>query len=283
MGSSYRKLSCKLTQEETLAKALELVELDAEIETLDAKLGGEKARHKDKTGGIREAMRELRGQIRSGEELRMVECLEIKDFTNRVVSTFRSDTGVKVDSRVMSFHELQKPLFGDGESDDKNETEAETEDSTGDGDGTEEGLFHYECPSCGCCSSIKGGGGYEKKLFDGTLECVVCASIVHPVPTPEPVHLSFGPDGLTASGTMVGVDMSGAPDVSLTSEGDDVDATSDDGETVGACEDDGECDDVDATSEAVEEKSKARRRHRRTRPKPEDANDDNVIRLERSR
>lgn len=70
---------------------------------------------KDKIKKKTEEISQIADDIANGHEVRRVLCAFQMDYAGSQVLTFRTDTGAQVDSRPMTYAEMNRPLFPEGE------------------------------------------------------------------------------------------------------------------------------------------------------------------------
>lgn len=104
---SSESLACKLTQDELLSYGREISEKSIKRAELEAKKAAEAKLIKESIDGLNSDVRNLAHIVRAGEEFRNVETEVHYDYTAKLVSVYRLDTGELVRDRVMTPDELQ--------------------------------------------------------------------------------------------------------------------------------------------------------------------------------
>lgn len=111
MDQKTRKLPVRLTDTELLAKSKELAARITELEDVEATKKSAVAQCKLKSDDLEAEIHDLAKILRTGREDREVEVKELRNDQARTIEVIRIDTGEIVESRPMTIHELQKPLF----------------------------------------------------------------------------------------------------------------------------------------------------------------------------
>ena len=101
-------LPVQLTQREIDDKAKKVVALLGEADEIEEKMKGEAAVHKEALKEIKATATDLRKQVLSGTERRLVEVSEERDLSLGEARTVRLDTGEVVRTRKMSAAELER-------------------------------------------------------------------------------------------------------------------------------------------------------------------------------
>jgi hypothetical protein len=101
-------LPVQLTQKEIDDKAKKVVALLGEADEIEEKMKGEAAVHKEALKEIKATATDLRKQVLSGTERRLVEVSEERDLSLGEARTVRLDTGEVVRTRKMSAAELER-------------------------------------------------------------------------------------------------------------------------------------------------------------------------------
>lgn len=115
MGFTTRNLPCKLTDQE-LIRGDKAAKLHHEIVAAEESKKAEAKAAADRIDRQKEKLRHLAGEISSKQEYRDVQVREEKELTyqgsNRVwvMQTFRIDTDELVDTRPLTYDELQRDL-----------------------------------------------------------------------------------------------------------------------------------------------------------------------------
>ena len=125
------KLPCKLDNTEVRLKGEELALARKEHHELADAAKASAARFKTSIKEVDERIDDLAEQVRTRQETRDVEIIDVKDMDRQMVDTIRTDTGEVVRSRAMTLNERQIHLFEPGVrlvDDLDDETEDETED-----------------------------------------------------------------------------------------------------------------------------------------------------------
>jgi hypothetical protein len=104
-----RRVPITLTMEE-------LVEAGADVSHIHAQLGQVRFEakqvdqsYKDRLGGLQDDLSKVMDKLRTKKEMRDVDCLEVPDYKNRIVTYVYK--GEIVDSRPLSSDELQTSIF----------------------------------------------------------------------------------------------------------------------------------------------------------------------------
>jgi len=108
--TSVEQLPCKLSAHEKLLKSDQMAAKHGEIAQLEA---AKKSATSSFSSSIKQKQTELTQlaeEIRSGEELRPVECVEKPRYADLMVDLVRLDTGVVVTNRPMHPRERQSAL-----------------------------------------------------------------------------------------------------------------------------------------------------------------------------
>lgn len=105
-----RPLRCPLTPAEKEAKADALAGLIDERKNLENEKKAKVKMYSDLIKGKGTRIEELAEDVRTGEEMRQVDCKEVLDFRRSKVDTIRIDTDKKVDERPMTEREKQVDL-----------------------------------------------------------------------------------------------------------------------------------------------------------------------------
>lgn len=126
-----KELPVKLTLEERLAAGNELCEALAEYDKVEAEKKIATRGFNEKLGGINARIGTLSRKYHDGEELRDVECEQIKDIVAKTVRVIRLDTFEQVgETRNLSDWELQTELPGIPEA--SSDPDADQEPAAGD-------------------------------------------------------------------------------------------------------------------------------------------------------
>lgn len=108
-----QELPVKLTDEEKLEKARQLSAMIGEITRLKEEQKTVSSSFKTKIGELEVDSREIANMIREGQEVRVVEVIEEKDYSDRKIRTIRKDTGEVVGIRTMALEDTQEEMFGE--------------------------------------------------------------------------------------------------------------------------------------------------------------------------
>lgn len=111
-----RQLPCALTDQEKLARGMDLAKLSETIQTMRDIEASRRKGAKVEIEGLELDQSKLAATIRQGTELRLVEVGEEHDLTSKVVRVVRLDTGAILTARPMTQDELQMVLFEEAES-----------------------------------------------------------------------------------------------------------------------------------------------------------------------
>jgi hypothetical protein len=106
-----RKLSVKLTEDETRAKGLELAAEVANLEDSKDSLKSVSKSMKDQIEIIERKISILVQIVKTGKEDRDVECIEIRNETLMTMETYRTDLHELVETRPMTVNERQLTMF----------------------------------------------------------------------------------------------------------------------------------------------------------------------------
>jgi hypothetical protein len=101
------ELHCECTEEELLARGRQLGKVTEEIEALDLERKSVASGYRSKIKLKEDERDKLAKTVRSGKELRKVECRVFADIKRACYVTVRQDTGEEVRSRPMSKSELE--------------------------------------------------------------------------------------------------------------------------------------------------------------------------------
>jgi membrane protein involved in colicin uptake len=101
------ELAIALTQEELVAKGADLSRALGEIERIDLEKKGAVAGFKERIEEKKKVMHQLTDCIRTGKELRLIECREQLNTSTKQVETFRIDNGDIVSVRPLTPDEQQ--------------------------------------------------------------------------------------------------------------------------------------------------------------------------------
>jgi hypothetical protein len=105
-----RSLPCKLTPEEKLQRVEQFaIESERKAQT-EIEQQRAKEEFKDRSLAHQHAISALSNAIRSGQELRPVDCEEVPDYGRGMWDLMRLDTGEFVESRGMSDAERQRDI-----------------------------------------------------------------------------------------------------------------------------------------------------------------------------
>lgn len=110
-----KELECKLTSEEIRNLGVALANAIGELESLEQEKADFMADLKSRQKDARAKMKLLAEKIRSGLEVRLVECRIEKDFLANAVRAYRLDTGDLVEERPMTPEERQMMLMPETE------------------------------------------------------------------------------------------------------------------------------------------------------------------------
>lgn len=114
-----RTLPVRLTDGELLAKSKELAAKITELDEVEDRKKSAVAQCKVKSDELDLDIHKIARILRTGREDREVEVSEIRNDPARTIEVVRLDTGEIVESRPMTIHELQKPLFPEKEEDER--------------------------------------------------------------------------------------------------------------------------------------------------------------------
>ena len=106
-----RQLPVTLTQEEINLRAMDLARRIDEIDDVHAEKAEAMAGFKQRFEELENIKNGLARVIRSGFEYRDVQVEERPNHDRKVVETYRTDTGERVDVRAMREDEMQEDLF----------------------------------------------------------------------------------------------------------------------------------------------------------------------------
>jgi hypothetical protein len=110
-----KELECQLTAEEIRNLGVALANAIGELDSLDQEKATFMADLKSRRKDARAKMKLLAEKIRTGSEMRLVECRIEKDFLANAVRTYRLDTGELVEERAMTPEERQMMLVPETE------------------------------------------------------------------------------------------------------------------------------------------------------------------------
>jgi hypothetical protein len=107
IGKFTRNLVCELTQEEFNDRASQLAALAGRKAELEQEQEVVKAGWKKREADIKSDWNHLSRVVGRREEVREVTCEAVGDYLTRRVTVYRRDTGLVVEERAMTEHELQ--------------------------------------------------------------------------------------------------------------------------------------------------------------------------------
>jgi len=110
-----KNLKVELTYDELLAAGEELAKSLDIINDLDTELESIKKNFKSKITEETARVEQNQGKVRNKWDYREVDCEETTDKKTKTVKTVRLDTAEVIDSRKMTYNELQGKLFADDE------------------------------------------------------------------------------------------------------------------------------------------------------------------------
>lgn len=107
----------KLKAGEKESKNDRIVEALGERKEVKAEMKLATSQHRTRINELDKEIETLREQINGGQELREVDCVNVKDFRNNVVKTLRVDTRETIETREMTSDERQEtfPALPTGE------------------------------------------------------------------------------------------------------------------------------------------------------------------------
>lgn len=103
-------LPCQMTGKEQLLKSAALAKAIGELSDLEAEKKEFADDWKDRKNKVDGAIKILAGEVRTGKEVRPIECFESPVYSDMMVELIRSDTGEIVSSRPMHPSERQLAL-----------------------------------------------------------------------------------------------------------------------------------------------------------------------------
>ncbi len=105
-----RLLPVKLTDDEVLEKASELVQVDQQIDDVELEKKGAADNYKNRIGGLVSQKKELRRTVRDKAVYLEVECVYVPDWVSKSMILRRADTHEAIDVRAMTREEMQMSL-----------------------------------------------------------------------------------------------------------------------------------------------------------------------------
>ncbi len=105
-----RDLPVTLIEVEILDKARELAKLQQDKVSAEEQAKGAAATYKDKIAGAQANINILSRDISNGYEYRFVDCYWENDYTSRMKTLFRTDTGESIKTETISPSEMQKEM-----------------------------------------------------------------------------------------------------------------------------------------------------------------------------
>ena len=107
----FKEVRYKFTQEEMKTIAQEMAEAVSRLDNLEEELQEVRAGFKEKMAKAQKTVKQCAAKIRSGWELRTIECRLEKEFATNTVRIYRQDTGELVEERAMTAEERQLALL----------------------------------------------------------------------------------------------------------------------------------------------------------------------------
>jgi hypothetical protein len=105
-----RQLPCELTDQEMKERGHKAGELKAKIDATRRKMNDAVAGHKQDLKDLNGKLNVLLSDLERGAEDRMVECIEVKDFTKKKAEVVRTDTNTTVETRTLDPFEMQTEI-----------------------------------------------------------------------------------------------------------------------------------------------------------------------------
>lgn len=106
-----KEVRYRFSKDELQDMAQEMAEAVSRLDNLEEELQEVRAGFKEKMAKAQKTIKQAAAKIRSGWELRTIECRLEKEFANNTVRIYRQDTGELVEERAMTAQERQQELF----------------------------------------------------------------------------------------------------------------------------------------------------------------------------